>query len=96
VSAAADTPGPACPARPADPAAPATQADAAPQADPTAQADTAAGRKRALVPPLLRDTAFRRYWSASSVSMVGDQVTTVAVPLTAVLALHAARARWGC
>jgi predicted MFS family arabinose efflux permease len=47
---------------------------------------------RKIGPPLLRDTVFRRYWSASTVSMVGDQVTTVAVPLTAVLALHAGAA----
>lgn len=50
---------------------------------------------RKIVPPLLRDTAFRRYWSASTVSMVGDQVTTVAVPFTAVLALHAGTATMG-
>ena len=40
----------------------------------------ARGTRRRLVPPLLRDTAFRRYWSASTVSMAGDQVTGVAVP----------------
>jgi MFS family permease len=44
---------------------------------------------RDLVPPLLRDPVFRRYWSASTVSMFGDQVSSVAVPLTAVLVLHA-------
>jgi MFS family permease len=51
--------------------------------------------RRRLVPPLLRDTVFRRYWSASTVSMAGDQVATVAVPLTAVLALHAGAAAMG-
>jgi MFS family permease len=50
---------------------------------------------RRLVPPLLRDTVFRRYWSASTVSMAGDQVASVAVPLTAVLALHAGAAAMG-
>jgi MFS family permease len=55
----------------------------------------AGGTGRRIVPPLLRDTAFRRYWSASTVSMVGDQVTTIAVPLTAVLALHAGAAAMG-
>jgi MFS family permease len=45
--------------------------------------------KRDLVPPLLRDRVFRRYWGASTVSMFGDQVSSVAVPLTAVLVLHA-------
>ncbi|HSZ42150.1 MAG TPA: MFS transporter, partial [Trebonia sp.] len=38
---------------------------------------------------MLRDVVFRRYWSASTVSMFGDQVSSVAVPLTAVLVLHA-------
>src|ERR1700759_4056434 len=45
--------------------------------------------KRDLVPPLLRNQVFRRYWGASTVSMFGDQVSSVAVPLTAVLVLHA-------
>src|ERR1700744_2493069 len=44
---------------------------------------------RDLVPPLLRNRVFRRYWGASAVSMFGDQVSSVAVPLTAVLVLHA-------
>jgi hypothetical protein len=47
------------------------------------------------VPPLLREVVFRRYWTASTISMVGDQVTTIAVPLTAVLALHAGAATMG-
>jgi MFS family permease len=33
--------------------------------------------------------AFWRYWTASTVSSVGDAVTTVALPLTAVTVLHA-------
>jgi MFS family permease len=45
--------------------------------------------KRDLVPPLLRDRVFRRYWGASTVSMFGDQISSVAIPLTAVLVLHA-------
>jgi MFS family permease len=45
--------------------------------------------KRDLVPPLLRDRTFRRYWGASTVSMFGDQISSVAVPLTAVLVLRA-------
>ncbi len=81
MSAAAGTAGQA--AR-ADPAAPASPAGA-----------DATRRRRTPVPPLLRDTAFRRYWSASTVSMVGDQVTTIAVPLTAVLALHAGAGAMG-
>lgn len=47
-----------------------------------------AGRRK-LVPPLLRNRVFRRYWGASTVSMFGDQVSSVAVPLTAVTVLHA-------
>jgi MFS family permease len=54
-----------------------------------------AATTRRLVPPLLRDTPFRRYWGASTVSMAGDQVATVAVPLTAVLALHAGSTAMG-
>ena len=61
---------------------------------PASPAALAAARRR-MVPPLLRDTVFRRYWSASTVSMVGDQVTSVAVPLTAVLALHAGATAMG-
>jgi MFS family permease len=53
-----------------------------------------AGRS-GLVPPLLRDRVFRRYWGASTVSMFGDQVSSVAVPLTAVLVLHAGAAEMG-
>jgi MFS family permease len=49
----------------------------------------AGAARRDLVPPLLRDQVFRRYWGASTVSMFGDQVSSVAVPLTAVLVLHA-------
>jgi MFS family permease len=45
--------------------------------------------ERRIVPTLLRDVVFRRYWSASTVSMFGDQVSSVAIPLTAVLVLHA-------
>src|SRR5215813_487871 len=50
---------------------------------------------RGLVPPLLRDQVFRRYWGASTVSMFGDQVSSVALPLTAVLVLHADAAEMG-
>jgi hypothetical protein len=42
-----------------------------------------------MVPALLRDRVFRRYWSASTISMFGDQISGVALPLAAVLALHA-------
>ncbi|HEY1619455.1 MAG TPA: MFS transporter [Streptosporangiaceae bacterium] len=47
------------------------------------------------VPPLLREVTFRRYWTAQSVSMLGDQVTTIAMPLAAVLTLHATASDMG-
>jgi len=50
---------------------------------------------RGLVPPLLRDREFRRFWAGSTVSMFGDQVSSIAVPLTAVLVLHAGPASMG-
>jgi MFS family permease len=56
--------------------------------------NSTAGRS-GLVPPLLRDRVFRRYWGASTVSMFGDQVSSVALPLTAVLVLHAGAAEMG-
>ncbi len=46
-------------------------------------------------PVLLRDRVFRRYWSASTISMFGDQVSGIALPLAAVLALHASAAQMG-
>jgi MFS family permease len=50
---------------------------------------------RGLVPPLLRDRVFRRYWGASTVSMFGDQISSVALPLTAVLVLRSDAAEMG-
>jgi MFS family permease len=54
-------------------------------------------RKRAAarIPALLRVTEFRRYWSAQTISMFGDQVSGIAVPLVAVLVLHASAADMG-
>lgn len=49
-----------------------------------------------VVPFLLRDLVFRRYWTASTVSMFGDQVSSVAIPLTAVMVLHARAYQMGC
>ncbi|MHB1684157.1 MAG: MFS transporter [Bacilli bacterium] len=40
-------------------------------------------------PDLLRETAFRRYWFGQSLSLLGGQISMLAFPLTAVLALHA-------
>ena len=47
------------------------------------------------IPELLRETAFRRYWSAQTISMFGDQISSLALPLVAVLALHANAAQMG-
>jgi MFS family permease len=47
------------------------------------------------VPPLLRDRPFRRYWSGQTISMFGDQIGFVAMPLAAVLVLHASAADMG-
>jgi MFS family permease len=47
------------------------------------------------IPRLLRRTAFRRYWSAQTVSLFGDQITLLAVPLLAVLAIGAGPAEMG-
>jgi len=54
-------------------------------------------RSAKLVPPrLLRENAnFRRWYVGQSVSMLGDQISAIALPLTAVLALHAGPAQMG-
>ena len=49
-----------------------------------------------MLPPLLRENAnFRRFFLGQSVSMIGDQITTIALPLTAVLALDATAGQMG-
>jgi MFS family permease len=55
----------------------------------------APARLASRISPLLRETAFRRYWGAQSISLVGDQITSIALPLAAVLALHASPAEMG-
>jgi MFS family permease len=52
-------------------------------------------RVSARIPPLLRDTGFRRYWSGQSISMFGDQISSIALPLVAVLTLHVNPAQMG-
>jgi MFS family permease len=52
-------------------------------------------RIAARVPVLLRDAGFRRYWSGQTISMFGDQVSSVALPLVAVLTLRASAAQMG-
>jgi MFS family permease len=49
-----------------------------------------------LVPQLLRgNLVFRRFWLGQTISLFGDQITMIAVPLTAVLVLHASAAQMG-
>jgi MFS family permease len=46
-------------------------------------------------PRLLAEAQFRRYWTAQSVSMLGDQISGIAIPFAAVLVLHAGSAQMG-
>src|SRR3954452_21409031 len=56
----------------------------------------AAPRWHRALPPLLRERpAFRTFFLGQSVSLVGDQVTMLALPLVAVLAIHADAAQMG-
>ena len=48
-----------------------------------------------LVPPLLGDLPFRRFWAAQTISFFGDQVNWIALPLVAVLALDAGPGQMG-
>ena len=49
-----------------------------------------------MIPPILRENQnFRRYFIGQSVSLLGDQITLIALPLTAVLALHATAGQMG-
>jgi MFS family permease len=55
-----------------------------------------AGRRRVIIPPFLRDNVgFRRLWAGQTISLFGDQVSLLAFPLVAVLALHAGAAEMG-
>ena len=48
-----------------------------------------------LVPRLLRERTFRRFWTGQTISLFGDQVSILALPLTAILVLHAGAAQTG-
>ena len=48
-----------------------------------------------MIPPLLRQQLFRRYWIGQTISLFGDQVTLIALPLVAVLVLDAGPAQMG-
>jgi MFS family permease len=52
--------------------------------------------RRSVIPPLLRDLpAFRRFFAGQTVSLVGDQISFVALPLVGVLVLDANAAQMG-
>jgi hypothetical protein len=53
------------------------------------------GRSARFVPPLLRETQFRRFWLGQTISVFGDQVTQLALPIVAVLMLHAEPTQMG-
>ncbi|GAA2580585.1 MFS transporter [Winogradskya consettensis] len=46
-------------------------------------------------PALLRERVFRNYWSAHAVSLAGDQISLIAIPLLAVLTIGAGAAEMG-
>lgn len=55
-----------------------------------------ARRVRRGLPVLLHESGtFRRYWGAHTVSMFGDQITLLALPLVAVLTLDSSAAQMG-
>jgi MFS family permease len=62
--------------------------------NPTELADAAPAR-RSRLPLALRERDFRRFWFGETVSLFGDQITLIALPLTGVLALHASAAQMG-
>jgi predicted MFS family arabinose efflux permease len=49
-----------------------------------------------VLPAGLREINFRRYWIASTASVFGDGVSSLAIPLTAVAVLHASPLDMGC
>ncbi len=52
-------------------------------------------RARWLSPLLRENREFRSFWTGQTVSLFGDQITLIALPLTAVLVLHAHAAQMG-
>ena len=57
---------------------------------------TATARRGRSIPRLLRESAvFRSYWGAHTVSLFGDQISLLAIPLVAVLTLDASAAEMG-
>ncbi|WP_419994859.1 MFS transporter [Streptomyces boninensis] len=52
-------------------------------------------RKRPHLPTLLRSPPFRRYWTGQTISVLGDEISAIAMPATAVLLLDAGSADMG-
>ena len=50
---------------------------------------------RRFVPSLLHEQEFRRFWIGNTISMFGDQITGLALPVVAVLALGAEATQMG-
>jgi MFS family permease len=48
-----------------------------------------------VIPPLLRQRTFRVFWTGQTISRFGDQISLFAIPITAVLILHADAAQMG-
>jgi MFS family permease len=55
----------------------------------------AAPVRRSRIPAALHERDFRRFWVGETVSLFGDQITLIAIPLAGVLALHASAAQMG-
>lgn len=60
-----------------------------------ADAPPAARAPRIGIPAVLRGRDFRQFWLGETVSLLGDQVSYIAVPLVGVLVLHASAAEMG-
>jgi MFS family permease len=48
-----------------------------------------------VIPPLLKEKLFRRYWTGQTISLFGDQISALALPLLAVLGTGAGPAEMG-
>jgi MFS family permease len=64
--------------------------------DPTSGAAVAPAPQRLMrLPTALREREFRRFWTGETISLFGDQITLLALPLVGVLALDASPAQMG-
>ena len=64
--------------------------------DPIGSAALAPAPRRLLrLPAALQQRDFRRFWAGETISLFGDQITMLALPLVGVLVLHASAAQMG-